>query len=412
MITLREVSLSDLPEWSRAHQSAYFRHPTRIDASIHEAWFAPGELIGAYDGERCVGTLRCSPYELSVPGGTTIPAAGITNVAVVHTHRRQGILHTMMKTALQSAAQSGRAIAILIPTEYTLYGRYGFGPSIRSRRIEVDNTGGGTLRDQVESDHKGEIRNITAEETRHIGPQLYDRFRETQVGATQRKSAWWSNLTEEWFLTRRAVQPFYVTFRDSRGDTTGLVVYSATLLESERKIRFNLNVVENIFLNQESRDALWRFIFSLDNVSHVAISNIAIDDPITELLREPSLATTQFSHTAWLRILNLPEVLSARTYARDGRLRIKVNDQQGYCDGSWEISVTDRKALVSPVSGSVDIEIGIDSLASLYMGGGNAMTLCSAALIKEHSPGSTMLLNEMFRTPVAPWLPPNGLELV
>jgi len=53
--------------------------------------------IVAVEGGRIVGTAAAFPFRMSVPGGD-VPTAGITAVAVVPTHRRQGVLRRMMQS--------------------------------------------------------------------------------------------------------------------------------------------------------------------------------------------------------------------------------------------------------------------------------------------------------------------------
>ncbi len=47
--------------------------------------------IAALDGEQMVGSAGAYSFQMTVPGGV-VPAAGITFVAVLPSHRRRGIL--------------------------------------------------------------------------------------------------------------------------------------------------------------------------------------------------------------------------------------------------------------------------------------------------------------------------------
>ena len=61
--------------------------------------------IAALDGDRFVGMSAEIPAPLSVPGGADIPALGITWVSVELTHRRRGILRTMLEHQLRTHAE-------------------------------------------------------------------------------------------------------------------------------------------------------------------------------------------------------------------------------------------------------------------------------------------------------------------
>jgi len=49
------------------------------------------EAIGAWDGDRCVGTMAAYRFDTLVPGGAWLRTAGVTRVAVLPTHRRAGL---------------------------------------------------------------------------------------------------------------------------------------------------------------------------------------------------------------------------------------------------------------------------------------------------------------------------------
>jgi predicted acetyltransferase len=46
----------------------------------------------AFDRGRAVASLRSLPFEVTVPGGGTVPGDGVTMVTVAPTHRRRGLL--------------------------------------------------------------------------------------------------------------------------------------------------------------------------------------------------------------------------------------------------------------------------------------------------------------------------------
>ena len=73
-----------------------------------------------------VGGAGAFPFELSVPGGT-LPCGGVTVVGVSPTHRRRGVLRTMMDAQLRDIHERGEPIAALWASEETIYGRFGYG---------------------------------------------------------------------------------------------------------------------------------------------------------------------------------------------------------------------------------------------------------------------------------------------
>ena len=51
--------------------------------------------IGAYDAEELVGIATAFPFRLAVPGAA-LPAAAVSWVGVLPTHRRRGVLRALM----------------------------------------------------------------------------------------------------------------------------------------------------------------------------------------------------------------------------------------------------------------------------------------------------------------------------
>ena len=92
-------------------------------------------MHAAWDGDRIVGGAGAFDYAMSVPGGASIPAAGVTVVGVLPTHRRRGALAALMAAQLDDSRARGDVAAYLWASEATIYGRFGYG---LASRIGVD----------------------------------------------------------------------------------------------------------------------------------------------------------------------------------------------------------------------------------------------------------------------------------
>ena len=56
-----------------------------------------------------------------------LPATVVTFVAVLPTHRRRGVLSSMMRLQLADVRDGGEPLAILWASESVIYSRYGYG---------------------------------------------------------------------------------------------------------------------------------------------------------------------------------------------------------------------------------------------------------------------------------------------
>jgi predicted acetyltransferase len=102
---------ADQDEYGRAIGAIgqYFNPPPTEE--FLERWVKtlPHERMhAAFEGGQIVGGAGASPFELSVPGGS-LPCAGVTAVGVHPTHRRRGVLRSMMDAQLRDVHERGEA---------------------------------------------------------------------------------------------------------------------------------------------------------------------------------------------------------------------------------------------------------------------------------------------------------------
>ena len=113
-----------------------------VTDEVSEGWAAlidAGRSYGAFsEAGQLVGLARHFATELAVPGGGEVAAAGVTAVAVLSTHRRQGHLTRLMRTQLDVLAEERVPVALLVAAEWPIYGRFGYGPAIDACRFEID----------------------------------------------------------------------------------------------------------------------------------------------------------------------------------------------------------------------------------------------------------------------------------
>ena len=84
-------------------------------------------MFAAWDDGSVVGGAGSFAFVLSVPGGARVPCAGVSAVGVYPTHRRRGVLRSMMRAQLDDVHARGEPLAALWTVEETIYGRYGYG---------------------------------------------------------------------------------------------------------------------------------------------------------------------------------------------------------------------------------------------------------------------------------------------
>ena len=82
--------------------------------------------LAAFGGDTIVGAAGAFSFQMRVPGAMAA-VAGVSLVAVLPSHRRQGILSALMRRQLADVSGRGEAVAALFCSESGIYGRYGYG---------------------------------------------------------------------------------------------------------------------------------------------------------------------------------------------------------------------------------------------------------------------------------------------
>jgi predicted acetyltransferase len=407
-VEIRPITEDELDTWVRATRAS-FLEPT-LEGSIDYAreFYTPGRSLGAFGGQRCVGTFRSLDLELTVPGGAVLAAEGITNVGVVADHRRRGLLTRMMRMGLDEAVGRGRSLAALIASEYRIYGRFGFGPATSVARYEIDARRAGGLR--VPGGVDGSVEQISLDEVRGYGPALHERFRRTCPGAINRTPRYWRMRTGALRNpNRRWAEPMALLCRDADRTPAGMALFQPKERWTHGDPDFALTVTDLFAVHPRAAATLWRHLLGVDWVHRVTAENVALDDPLPLLLDNPRACVTQPGTGAdelWLRVLDVPRALEARAYDAPGRLVLDVTDRLGYAAGRFAVvAAGDGTGSVTRTDEPSDLALDVSALGTLYLGGQTAARLTAAGLVAEQRPGAADRADRMLRTAARPWCP-------
>ncbi|MFF7990354.1 GNAT family N-acetyltransferase [Kitasatospora xanthocidica] len=408
-LVVRAVSEDEVAAWDRALALGFLRPHVGAAEDVRRRQWESGRMLAGFDGDRQIATFRSYDAELTVPGGAVITADAVTNVTVSATHRRRGVLSTMMRQDLAAAAERGTAVAILIAAEYNIYGRFGFGPATRGAgwRVDLRRTRG--LREGLPGVPGGRIDFVTMAEVRELGPGLHDRWRRTRPGAIDRDELWWQRTTGEVQMPGSDFkEPFAAIHRDADGTVTGLALYRIDDKWDGAYPDCTLTVEEFTALDLPTTVELWRFLLSVDWVARIAIDNASPDDPLPLLLQDRRAATPHedSSDFMWLRVLDVEAAFGARTYGAAGRVVLEVDDKLGFASGRWALEVAaDGTGRCTRTTDDADLALGASELGSLYLGAETAPRLAAAALVTELRPGAAAAADLLLRTPLQAWNP-------
>jgi predicted acetyltransferase len=202
-------------------------------------------------------------------------------------------------------------------------------------------------------------------------------------------------------------EPFYVLYRDAAGVPQGLLTFTTDDKWEAGQPASTAGVRDLIAATPAAERALWHFLLSVDWVATVDTGNRGPDDPLPRLLPNPrAAAVTQHSDFLWLRPLDLPRMLSARSYAAEGELVLEVRDPLGLAHGRFLLAASREGASCSPTATrGADLTLGTGALGELYLGEISAARLAALGALDEERPGAVGRADLLFRTGRRPWCP-------
>ncbi|MFC9296667.1 GNAT family N-acetyltransferase [Streptomyces sp. NPDC057011] len=407
---VRPIAESELPEWMESLNAGFLTpgRATESDVAQRAKYSDFARIQGAFDPDtgRCVATFRSFAQELTVPGGAAVPSSAVSNVTVLPTHRRQGLLTRMMANDLAAAKARGDVVSTLIAAEYPIYGRYGYGPAASLSEWEIDVPRTGLDRRLSRPVDGGRIDLVDVAEVRRVGPELHERLRAVTHGAVNRDERWWNLTTGAEEMSHRPYkEKFQAVYRTEAGEVAGLAVYTADDHWTDAKVPLNtVQVRDLIAVTPQAERALWQFLCSIDWVLKVRTGYRAPDDLVAQLLPDPRaarpLAAADF---LWVRLLDVVRALRARTYAVPGVLVLEVTDAAGLADGRYRLDAGTGEC--TRTEEPADLRLDVSALGALYLGDESAVRLAALGRVAEERPGAVALADAVFRTARRPWCP-------
>ena len=379
-LTVRPITEEEWPKF-RAVDHAAFGYPSVPDEVEGQLPGYPFErTVATFDGDEIIGTAADYPFELTLPGLTTTPAAGVTWVGVLPTSRRRGVLSGMMRYQLDAVHERGEAVAILLASESTIYGRFGYGLATTQSDYTLERVHSAPLRA-----HKGpgRIRLIDKDVAVKELPRIHERSRRTHVGEVARTEGWW----EGWF---RGKGRFYALYESKQGTADGYAAYKVEFGDgSGRKTKLNLQSL--VAVTDDAYLGLWQFVTDIDLTEVIEVHNRPTDEALRWLLADPRrLEVTRTKDFLWSRLVDLAAALKARRYAADDRIVFEVADP--FCpwnEGRWLLDGGPAGASAKRVRTKPDIALSAADLGAIYLGAHSLAPLAKAGRVEEKTKGAS-----------------------
>ena len=360
-----------------------------------------GRAKAAFDQRgRIVGTMGSYTMQLAVPGGVDVATAGLTRVTVATSHRRQGILRSLIDAHFDEAAEHGEALSILWASEAPIYGRFGYGPIGDQVALSWDARLAGIRPPEVAD----RVDLVDSAEAEKLVPELRERARRHRPGLFHRSALQWELRhfpDYEWMRHGRSPRRWVVAERD--GQPVGYASYRQKEMWTDDDLpEGELVAQEVIGIDDRAMHSLWWFLSTVDLFPRVSCFTQPTDSLVPWLAANPRAVNRRLSDNIHLRVVDPVASLSARRYQQPGELVFALTDHQRPGNaGTYHLEVgEDGTGRCSPTDAEPSATISAYGLGSLFLGSGSPRPLAHVGHI-DADDGAIRHLGRLLGWPVA-----------
>ncbi|MCX5334092.1 GNAT family N-acetyltransferase [Streptomyces sp. NBC_00140] len=402
---LRVLRRQDWDEWYDTLIRAFGGVPE--SAAERELWDTLTETdrsIGVWDGDACVGTAGAFSFRLTVPGGASVRAAGVTMVSVAATHRRRGVLTAMMRRQLDDVREWGWPLAVLTASEPAIYGRFGYGVGTHAVTAEIDTK---QVRLSVPPG-TDDVRLRYAKPAESLGAceAVYARVVPSRPGMVARTPGWERLMLLDPESEREGASPLQCVVAERDGEVVGYARFQVKPDWEPTGPQGKVLLRDVEALDPAVYAALWRFLFDIDLTSKLVTRGRPVDDAWQYLVSDIRRCSLRVRDSLHVRLVDVGAALEARTYQAPVDVVFEVADD--FCPwnaGRWRLSGDAKGASCERTTDPADLALSVRELGAAYLGGVSLASLGAAGRVRELRRGALAEASVGFGSAMAPWLP-------
>ncbi|MFJ2826808.1 GNAT family N-acetyltransferase [Streptomyces sp. NPDC087263] len=360
--------------------------------------------IGIWDGDQVVGTASAFSFRVTVPGGASVPAAGITMVSVAATHRRRGVLRSMMRRQLDDIRSWGESLAVLTASEPAIYGRFGYGVGTYQFNAEIDTS---RVRLSVPPGTDDvHLRYAAPADVLNACEAVYARLVPGRPGMLARGPGWEQLGLLDPESRRDGASPLQCVVAERDDEVVGYARYRVKPEWDASGPKGTVVLEELEGLDPAAQGALWRFLFEIDLTSTLRTRGRPVDDAWQHMVSDIRRCSPRLRDALHVRLVEVGAALEARTYQTPVDLVFEVEDT--FCpwnEGRWRLSGDAKGASCVRTQDPADLALSVRELGAAYLGGVSVASLGAAGRVRELRQGALVEASVAFSSAVAPWLP-------
>jgi predicted acetyltransferase len=343
----------------------------------------------------------------------------VTWVSVLPSHRRRGVLSSLMRRQLADVRDRGEPLAALWASESVIYSRYGYGRAMWHADFTLYR-GEGVLARTAPADDGLRLRLADPAAALPELAKVYDTVLPSRPGFIARNEPWWRGVVYDPPANRRpGTSPLHCVLAEDDGGPRGYALYSAaSRWDSDTSLPDSaLSVREMVGADAAASAALAADLLSRDLTTEFRLRQRPVDDPLLYQLADPRRARPRLKDALWVRIIDVPGALARRRYSSPADLVIEVRDDLLPSNaGRWRLTTTgaasdggglEASCVPAGVSEAADVALDVTELGAAYLGGTPLGALATAGLVTEGRPGAVRQLSAALSWDVAPWCPVN-----
>jgi predicted acetyltransferase len=414
---IRPISSDEFDDFQTVAMHAFHGSPmSQEDRELVVSRLEFDRSLAAFDGTLQVGTAAAYSYQLTVPGHRALPAAGVTWVSVLPSHRRRGVLSSLMRRQLVDVRDRGEPVAVLWASETPIYPRFGYGRAMWHADFTL-HRGEGTLVKRVQADEGLRLRLVDPAEVMPELAKVYDAVLPSRPGFIARNGVWWRSATYDPPGERHGATPLRCVLAEDDSGPRGYALYRAEDRWDATSLPDSLlNVREVMSADPAAGALLWVDLLGRDLTTEFNIRQRPVDDPLLYQLADPRRARPRLKDGLWVRIIDVPGALSRRRYSGPADVVIEVRDDLLPSNaGRWRLATaggvpgdgSGLEASCVPASVPADVVLDVTELGAAYLGGTPVGALAAAGLVTERRAGAVRQLSAAMSWDLAPWCPVN-----
>jgi predicted acetyltransferase len=388
------VTQDELREFAASIWAAFHEDMSDDDAGRWERVLEAERTLAIRDRGRIVAGTGVFSRRLAVPGGV-VPAAGVTLVGVRPSHRRRGLMSSLMRRQLNDVHELGReAVAILWASEPVIYGRFGYGLGSNTADLHVQS---GSARLRTASDAQVDLVE-PAEALSHMR-ELHEAVWPTIPGMIDRDGPWWDDRIEDPEEHREGLQPLRAAVTDG-----AYALYQVRRQWNGDGPDSEVVLTEALAATPEAEAAIWGFLLGLDLTRRISWELAPPDHPLMHMVVNAQHVKMTLGYGLWVRLVDVPRALAQRAYGEPFEVVLEVEDDVlPWNAGRWALRWDGTTATCAKTAVPAALALTSTELGAAYLGGTRLETLAQAGRVRELRSGALAAASRAFAGDRAPW---------